>query len=52
LSLMFVCSTVSVRMGVQVWETGVFKFNILDFCMSAVRLYILLKRLQFTLNKL
>jgi len=39
-------------MGVHMLETNVFKFNFLNLCTSAIRLYILLKLLQFTLNKL
>jgi len=39
-------------MGVQMLETDVFKFKFLNFCISAIRLYILLKLLQFALDKL
>jgi len=39
-------------MGVQMLKTDVLKFKFLNFCLSAIRLYILLKLLQFTLNKL
>ena len=52
LSNLFVFSTVSVSNGVHMLETGVFKFNFITFESRATSLYILLKLLQFTLNKL
>jgi len=39
-------------MGVHMLETDVFMLNFLNFCISETRLYILLKRLKLTLNKL
>jgi len=39
-------------MGVYMLETDVFKLKFLNFCISATRLYILLKLLKLALNKL
>jgi len=40
-------------MGVHMLEINVLKFNFLNFCISATRLYIyFVETLQFTLNKL